>query len=325
MFSIFCVVFILGLLFGSLSTVLVERWHSGRGGILMWRSECPKCLHRLSASELIPLFSYIFQRGSCRHCHAKISLLYPLSEIFMGCIFVTMSSIGWMMWIDFFSLGHLCLLALGFTTWVYILYDIRYMEIPDQIMIPSILGYMGLLIASFYFTGIGYILFDRFAYEWSSWAFIFDHIIGAWILYTFLYIQILIPGGWYLARRGRMRDLLELIASYVLFPFMIVYSYFFGERWSAETEPIPTWVGGGDLRIAIFIGLTLGVVHGIASFVFAYIIGSIVGIMYLVRKSYISWMSSEIPFWPFLGIGWFLSMIFHSEIITYVERFSPYF
>lgn len=325
MFSILVMIFILGLLFGSLSTVLVERWHSGKWGILMWRSECPKCLHTLSARELIPLFSYLFQQGSCRHCKSQISLLYPFSEIFMGCVFVIMSFIAWRFDIELFSMSHILLLSLGFITWVYMLYDIRYMEIPDQIMVPSILGYIGLLISSFYFTGMEYILFDGFAYKWTPWELVSDHIIWAWILYTFLYIQILIPGGWYLAKRGRMRDLLELIASYILFPFMLIYSYFLEERSSTESEPIPTWVGGGDLRIAIFIGLTLGVVHGIASFVFAYIIGSIVGIVYLIRKSYTPWMSSEIPFWPFLGMGWFLSMIFHSEIIRYVEQFSPYF
>ena len=43
-----------------------------------------------------------------------------------------------------------------------------------------------------------------------------------------------------------------------------------------ESLDIPTWIGGGDLRIALFIGLTLGIVHGVASFAFAYIIGSIV-------------------------------------------------
>jgi len=47
-------------------------------------------------------------------------------------------------------------------------------------------------------------------------------------------------------------------------------------------EEIPTWVGGGDLRIALFIGITLGTIHGIASFAFAYIIGSIIGIGYLI-------------------------------------------
>lgn len=49
---------------------------------------------------------------------------------------------------------------------------------------------------------------------------------------------------------------------------------------------MPSWVGGGDLRIALFIGLTLGAVHAASSLIFAYMIGGFFGMIYLliVRK-----------------------------------------
>ena len=75
------------------------------------------------------------------------------------------------------------------------------MEIPDQMMIPGIFGYLILLIASIYFYDIELLIFDRFAYKEDVYAFVVDHLAGAWILYSFLYIQILIPGGWHLAKR----------------------------------------------------------------------------------------------------------------------------
>lgn len=40
--------------------------------------------------------------------------------------------------IDIISMKSMFLLFFGFVTGVYILYDLRYMEIPDQIMVPAI-------------------------------------------------------------------------------------------------------------------------------------------------------------------------------------------
>lgn len=44
------------------------------------RSACPSCDHQLSALDLIPVFSWVFLRGKCRYCKAKISARYPLIE-----------------------------------------------------------------------------------------------------------------------------------------------------------------------------------------------------------------------------------------------------
>ena len=30
-----------------------------------------------------------------------------------------------------------------------------------------------------------------------------------------------------------------------------------------EQEEIPSWIGGGDLRIALFMGITLGSIHSL--------------------------------------------------------------
>lgn len=45
------------------------------------RSHCPSCGHTLTAWENIPLVSYFFLKGKCSHCHASISLRYPLVEL----------------------------------------------------------------------------------------------------------------------------------------------------------------------------------------------------------------------------------------------------
>jgi leader peptidase (prepilin peptidase)/N-methyltransferase len=44
------------------------------------RSRCVSCQHLLGIADLIPLLSWIFLKGRCRHCHASIGARYFLIE-----------------------------------------------------------------------------------------------------------------------------------------------------------------------------------------------------------------------------------------------------
>lgn len=55
-------------------------------GIVFEPSHCMVCKHELSAWENIPLFSFLFLRGRCRHCGTKISWRYPIVEFITGCL-----------------------------------------------------------------------------------------------------------------------------------------------------------------------------------------------------------------------------------------------
>lgn len=48
------------------------------------RSRCPNCLTQIGARDNIPVISYLWLRGCCRHCAAKISPQYPLVELTAG-------------------------------------------------------------------------------------------------------------------------------------------------------------------------------------------------------------------------------------------------
>ena len=87
-----------------------------------------------------------------------------------------------------------------------------------------------------------------------------------------------------------------------------------------DEEEIPFWVGPGDLFLAIIIGWTLGVLHGIVAFFFAYCVGSVIGVivMMLAGKQKERF---EVPFGPFLGIGFFLAILFHSQINNFVNMY----
>jgi len=80
-------IFIFGLVIGSFLNVLIQRMPHGES-IVHPASHCPKCGHSLCWYELVPLVSFCLQRGRCRYCAKKISLQYPLVELFTGLIFV---------------------------------------------------------------------------------------------------------------------------------------------------------------------------------------------------------------------------------------------
>ena len=69
---IYIVIFgILGAAIGSFLNVVIDRLPAGKS-IVYPPSSCDACQHRLSELDLFPVFSYLFLRGRCRYCKAKI-------------------------------------------------------------------------------------------------------------------------------------------------------------------------------------------------------------------------------------------------------------
>ncbi|MBQ9424800.1 MAG: prepilin peptidase [Erysipelotrichaceae bacterium] len=52
------------------------------------RSRCDFCKHQLNMIDLIPVLSFLRNKGRCRYCHQKISIRYPLTELLTGVLFV---------------------------------------------------------------------------------------------------------------------------------------------------------------------------------------------------------------------------------------------
>ena len=63
----------------------VVAWRLPRGmDPLKGRSVCPQCGHTLGAPDLVPVLSWLFLRGRCRHCGAHIPARYLLVELLGG-------------------------------------------------------------------------------------------------------------------------------------------------------------------------------------------------------------------------------------------------
>ena len=84
---VYILIFIIGSLFGSFYSLAIYRIPI-KQSIMHGRSYCPKCNHKLSLLDLIPVLSYIFLGGRCRYCKEKIRKRYILLEVFTGITFV---------------------------------------------------------------------------------------------------------------------------------------------------------------------------------------------------------------------------------------------
>ena len=78
--------FVLGTIIGSFLNVVALRYNTGM--TLKGRSKCFSCGHSLSWHELVPVFSFLFQKGTCKNCKSKISWQYPLVELLAGLCFL---------------------------------------------------------------------------------------------------------------------------------------------------------------------------------------------------------------------------------------------
>lgn len=120
------IAFVLGCIIGSFLNVVILRLHTGRS--LNGRSHCMSCGVQLGALELIPVFSYLAQRGRCRSCSAHIARRYIAVEVMTGILFALIAYATK----DAFLTGLYMVLAA--TLVVVAVYDMRHTVIPNEMV-----------------------------------------------------------------------------------------------------------------------------------------------------------------------------------------------
>jgi leader peptidase (prepilin peptidase)/N-methyltransferase len=109
-----------------------------RYNLIVPRSQCPDCGHRITAKENIPVISYLSLRGRCAACGAPISLQYPLIEALTALLSLT---VAW-----HFGYGWETVAALPLT-WALIALagiDFHTKLLPDSITLPML--WLGLVV-----------------------------------------------------------------------------------------------------------------------------------------------------------------------------------
>jgi prepilin signal peptidase PulO-like enzyme (type II secretory pathway) len=280
------ILFIFGVAIGSFINVLSLRYKDG-GSIfftkkIQGRSHCPHCTKVLQWYELLPLLSFVIQRGRCRGCKTPLSWQYPAVELITGLLTAALPIVL------YHHMGGPMLLAQGnigwlyaaIATWLLITYtsitlsaiDLRLQIIPDQSNV--LLGILGITLIAFKQTGLLSYPYFTGSYG-SALGAISSPLISSLVAAA---AGLIIFGGIVLLTRGR-------------------------------------GMGLGDVKLAIPIGLILGWPDAIVAFAAAFVVGAISGILLIARRK--ATMKAAVPFGPFLVIGLFVTIFYGEKILRW--------
>lgn len=166
------------------------------------RSRCSNCGHQIKALENVPIISYLLLGGKCSDCNTRISLQYPLVELFTAIVSVV---VGWHFGVSLQALAAL------FLSWCLIAasgIDIGHKLLPDSITLPLL--WLGILLSLFdVFIGLEASVIGAMAGYMSLWIvfmlfkvvtgkegmgygdFKLLAMLGAWLGWKPLYVVIL--------------------------------------------------------------------------------------------------------------------------------------
>src|SRR4029453_15855243 len=121
-----------GLVFGSFLTVAINRVPAGES-LVRPGSRCPGCRAPLRNVDNIPVVSWLALRGRCHACHARISPIYPLTELACGGLFVAVALVYEDPW-RAILLAPFCGLLVALSV-----IDIRVYRLPNVLVYPAVL------------------------------------------------------------------------------------------------------------------------------------------------------------------------------------------
>ncbi len=330
--------FVFGMLLWSFWSVIIFRFKSWEWWILNWRSHCPNCNKVLEALDLIPVFSWLLSKAKCGNCKEKISAIYPILELSTWLLFMLI----WYFLIDYnqiFAWNWLEIsklvfwIIIWFISIIYTFYDIIFLEIHEWVLLTWIMVIFLALSIQTISTDFNLIevlptWIDKIGSSMIWYLSIWVAAIIIWILYLImlqwfhelvdislvaLCIVIL-----YIFKTLSWYDLSEIaILDWVAWALWI-YIFFFIQiivsRW--------TWMWGWDLRIAIMIWLILWISLSFAWLMLTYFVWSIIWVAVLVyNKLKNKWkkINTQIPFWPFLAIWFFLTIFYSNQISNLIS------
>lgn len=267
-------VIILGLAVGSFLNVVIVRIQRGASP---WkgRSACMDCEEILHWNELIPIISYLVLGGYCKHCKAKISFQYPLVEAGTALLFFVAYVFAFPLSgnIHLFSGADIGSILILLRNWFSI----------------------AVLIVLFVYDLRWFLVLDAIVIPAAIGVFLFNGIF-------FYHAPVCTDVSWFVCA-------LSISWMNYLFAAVLGGGFFFAQY--AISRGV--WVGGGDIRLGIFMGALLGFPKVLVALFFAYMIGSLVALplVFLKQKE----MRSEIPFAPFLAIGTIIAL-FWGDVIA---------
>ena len=132
---------LVGLAFGSFSTVLSWRWPRNES-VVHPRSHCSSCERTLTPLELVPVLSWVALRGRCRGCGERVHWRYPAIEVASGALAAgAILSFG-------ATWKGLAAALLGVVLVPVIVIDLEHRLIPDIVVLPAAAAGLALMVAA---------------------------------------------------------------------------------------------------------------------------------------------------------------------------------
>ena len=120
-----------GLAVGSFLNLTIDRVPRGES-IVSPSSKCARCERRLSPLDLVPLLSYLWLRGKCRFCGARIPLRNSFVEAAAGAMFLLVAYR--------FGLTTTTAVILAYSSLFIVIFaiDLERTIIPDVLVFPAV-------------------------------------------------------------------------------------------------------------------------------------------------------------------------------------------
>lgn len=116
------------------------------------RSSCDTCSTQLTPKELVPVVSYLWQKGHCNTCNTKFAPQHLYVELLAGFIFtgVFLKIFGSYAWLGTGFLLELAYLFVFFgLAIVLLLFDYKEMLVPNMLVYPMMVMALGLHVFDF--------------------------------------------------------------------------------------------------------------------------------------------------------------------------------
>jgi len=203
-------VFAFGAIIGSFLNAVLFRKNTGES-VLKGRSRCFSCGKKLEWFELIPIVSFIIQRGRCRGCGSRISWQYQIIELTMALIALSInfqfSIFNFQFWFYFFVFCSLLFVAV---------YDLRHKIIDRHFL--RVFGVFAVAEHIFKYLNI-----EKFKYTG------FFSLLVSGIIFLFFYSLWRFSSGRWMGRGDAdLAFFLALFLGYPLSLFMFLGSFWLG-------------------------------------------------------------------------------------------------
>lgn len=296
--------FSLGLLLGSLVLCLADRSLTKES---FWgRSYCDRCKHKLAWYDLFPVLSYILLKGKCRYCSYKMPLEYPLTELIMGILVsllffqkLPVNNINFINYFSYLNPGSVLNLAdLVFQLFVVCILTIVFITDIKTGLIPNRITYPAIVISFIYLLSSS---IAKIVFLYTS---LNSSVLGKYLLSPetgFFYRHALINAAPF------WEGMLGAVLLFIFFGLLIVIT---GGR----------GMGIGDLKLGIFMGLSLGFERSILALMLSFISGSIIGILLVILNK--KQLKQTIPFGPFLTFGSLVALYYGQQILDWYFRLN---